>query len=111
MIKILIRTLKVSIVLAVSACTKTPYEKAVDNIDGLTEEVISSTNETEFDSVYNKIVKLSSNELMTNLSDCSNEEKTTIKEKAINLTMSALAVKAILYVMPKDITPTSQDMK
>lgn len=92
-------------------CKQNPYDEAVEYIDQLSEEVMSATNETEYDAAYNKIICLNASEKMTNLKNLSSEQKKTILTKATDLTGKSLAVKAILYVMPKDITPTSEDMK
>lgn len=95
---------------ALTACTKSPYDKAVDYLDELSTAVQAATNETEYDVVYNKIVTLNSNDIMSNLNNLSQEQKQEITAKTVNLTMEALAVKAILYVMPQDITPTADDI-
>lgn len=91
-------------------CKQSPYDKAIDYMDELSTEVMAATNDTEYDAVYNKIVSLNKSEVMTNLRGLSQEQSQTIKVKATELTLEALAVKAILYVMPKDVTPTADDI-
>lgn len=91
-------------------CKQTPYDKACSYIDELSSEVMAATNDTEYDAVYNKIVSLNTSEEMSDLRGLSQEQSQTIKAKATELTLEALAVKAILYVMPKDVTPTVDDI-
>lgn len=93
-----------------SGCKQSPYDKAVSYIDNLSTEIMSVTTDAEYEEVYNKIVALNSNEAMTNQTDLSQEQKQDIAQKTIKLTQEALVVKAILYVMPKDIKPTAEDM-
>lgn len=108
--KFVITAIIVNIALIVCNCSNRPYDKAVSYIDELTAEVMSATTEAEFDKVYNKIITIHSNEVMTDLTDISQDQKQVIAQKMANLTYKSLYVKAILYVMPKDITPTSKDM-
>lgn len=91
-------------------CKQSPYDKAVSYIDNLSTEITSVTTDAEYEEVYNKIVTLNSNEAMTNLTDLPQEQKREIAQKAIRLTQEALTVKAILYVMPKDVKPTTGDI-
>lgn len=93
-----------------SGCQQNPYDKAVSYIDNLSTEITSVTTDTEYEEVYNKIIALNANETITNLTDLSQEQKREIVQKAARLTQKALAVKAILYVMPKDIKPTAEDI-
>ena len=93
-----------------SSCSDSRYDKAIAYIDELSTEVVSSTTEKEFDVVYNKIVALKSDKLINDLTDLSDNQKAELLKKMATLTFNALAVKAILYVMPKDITPTAADM-
>lgn len=92
-------------------CKQSPYDNAISYIDELSTEVMAATNDSVYEVVYNKIVTLNTTEVMTNLNGLSQEQSQTIKQKTAGLMLEALAVKAILYVMPKDITPTSEDMK
>ena len=100
----------IAIVFLFFGCKQSPYDKAVNYIDELSAQVTSATNEAEFDKAYNKIITINSNEVMTSLTDLSQGQKQMIIQKMSDLTFKALAVKAILYVMPKDITPTPKDM-
>lgn len=96
--------------LLLMGCKQTPYDKAINYMDELSTEVMAATNDTEYDAVYNKIVSLNTSEVMSDLRGLSQEQSQTIKAKATELTLEALAVKAILYVMPKDATPTADDI-
>lgn len=109
-IKTLFTIITVAIVGILVACKQKPYEKAISYIEKLSSEVMASTNESEYDAVYNKIVALNSNEVMTNLSGLSQKQSETIQQKTIALTLDALAVKAILYVMPTNIKPSPEDI-
>lgn len=107
-----ITALVIIILLAVvSSCTKSHYDKVNSYLDVLSAKVVSSTTEEEFDVSYRKVVELKDNELMVNLSDLSHKQKLEILLKVETLTMKALAVKAVLYVLPKNIKPTAKDMK
>lgn len=99
-----------SLAALMSSCSYSRYDKAIAYIDELSTEVVSSTTEKEFDVVYNKIVALKSDKLINDLTDLSDNQKAEFLKKMETLTFNALAVKAILYVMPKDITPTADDM-
>lgn len=109
-IKTLYAIVSIALVFLFVGCQKSPYDKAVDYIDGLSAEVVKATNEAEYDAVYNQIVNLNANEVMVNLKALSPEQSQTIKQKAVDLTFKALAVKAILYVMPQSIKPTAADI-
>lgn len=91
-------------------CKQTPYDNAISYIDELSTEVMTATNDSAYEVVYNKIVTLNTSEVMTNLNGLSQEQSQTIKQKTAGLMLEALAVKAILYVMPKDKTPTPDDI-
>ena len=93
-----------------NSCSDNRYDKAVAYIDQLSTEVVSATTEEDFDAVYNKIVALKSDKLINDLTDLSDNQKVELQQKMVTLTSNALAVKAILYVMPKDTTPTADDM-
>lgn len=93
-----------------NSCCDNRYDKAIAYIDQLSTEVVSATTEEDFDVVYNKIVALKTDKVMTDLTDLSDNQKAEFLKKMETLTFNALAVKAILYVMPKDITPTADDM-
>ena len=93
-----------------NSCCDNRYDKAIAYIDQLSTEVVSATTEEDFDVVYNKIVALKTDKVMTDLTDLSDNQKVELQQKMATLTFNALAVKAILYVMPKDITPTADDM-
>lgn len=108
--KTLFTIVSIVLVFLFVGCQKSPYDKAVDYIEGLSIEVMKATNEAEYDAVYNRIVNLNANEVMVNLKDLSPEQSQTIKQKAADLTFKALAVKAILYVMPQTIKPTAADI-
>ncbi len=106
----IISTIIVALAAIVCSCSDSPYDKAVSYIDELTAEVMSATTEAEFDKVYNKIITINSNEVMTDLTDISQEQKQVIAQKMVDLTYKSLSIKAILSVMPENITPTSTDM-
>lgn len=97
---------------ALWACSKpqSPYDKAVDYIDELSTEVRAATNDAEYDAAYKKIVNINANEVMTNLGSLPQAQNQEVMAKAENLILEALAVKAILYVMPRDITPSPDDI-
>ena len=99
-----------SLAALMSSCSDSRYDKAIAYIDELSTEVVSSTTEKEFDVVYNKIVALKSDKLINDLTDLSDNQKAELLKKMATLTFNASSVKAILYVMPKDITPTVDDM-
>lgn len=92
-------------------CSKSPYEKAMDYLQELSEEVTSVTDMESYDVVYNKIINLKSDPLITGLSRLTDNEMQEFTDEMTSLTMEALFVKAILYVKPSDIKLTAQDMK
>lgn len=94
-----------------NSCNKPSYEEAISYIDELSEEVLSATTDEEFDEVYNKIIDINNHPQIKRIADYPSEQKAVIIAKAAQLTLDALAVKAILYVLPKDIHPTADDMK
>lgn len=107
-----ITALVITILLTVvSSCTKSHYDKVNSYLDELSTEVVSSTTEEEFNVSYRKVIELKENDLMVNLSDLSHKQKQEILCKVETLTMKTLAVKAVLYVLPKDIKPTVKDME
>lgn len=108
-IKIIAFTLCVFVLLACSK-PQSPYDKAVDYIDELSTEVRAATNDAEYDAAYKKIVNINANEVMTNLGSLPQAQKQEVMAKAENLILEALAVKAILYVMPRDISPSADDI-
>lgn len=109
--KIFTATLVFVMAVLLNSCNKTPYEKAISYIDDLSEEVLSATSQEEFDEVYYKIIDLNNNPLIRDLNNLSSEQNREFTAKAAQLTFNALAVKAILFVLPKDIKPTADDMK
>lgn len=104
-------TMLTMLMLVMVGCQKSPYEKAISYIDELSEDVTSATDMQAYDAVYNKIVNLKSNALITDLKDLSDSQKRELTVKIADLTLEALAVKAILYEMPATITPTPEDIK
>lgn len=84
-LKSLISVILTAIAVIVSSCSNSPYDKAVNYIDELSAEVKTVTTEIEFDKVYNKIVNINSNGIMTCLSDLSREQKQVIIQKMANL--------------------------
>lgn len=109
-IKSVLSAVIISLLFVVTGCQKSPYDKAINLIHELSEEVTTVTNMQAYDAVYNKIVNLKSNVLITNLKNLSDTQKQELTVEMTNLTMKALTVKAILYVMPSSVTPTSDDI-
>lgn len=99
------------IVLMTAGCSKSPYEKAMDYLHELSEDVTSATDMESYDVVYNKIVNLKSDPLILGLTGLTDNEKREIAKEMISLTNDALIVKAILNVKSSDMKLTSQDMK
>ena len=77
----------------------------------LSSEVVSCTTEAEYESVYEKIIACKNDERFKGNNDISYNENVEIVKRMAALIHEALVVKAILYVMPSSITPTSQDMR
>lgn len=100
-----------AIAVMVSSCSKSPYDKAVEHIENLDRQVITSTTMNEYEDVYQKVIALQSDPNLANLKNLTSSEKQTIVKKMTSLTLDALAVKAILYEMPDSIKPSKYDMK
>lgn len=94
-----------------NSCNKPSYEEAVRYLDELTEEVLSATTDEEFDEVYYKIIDINNHPQIKRIAEYPSEQKNVIIIKSAQLILDGLAVKAILYVLPKDIHPTADDMK
>lgn len=109
-IKILMSSALAIAMATLVGCKQSPYEKAEAYIDELETEVMSVTTAAQYDAVYTKIIELPKSEVMNNLTELSDGQKKEIVHKTVELTLEALAVKAILYVMPKDVTPTADDI-
>lgn len=106
-----ISAILLSLAILSSSCSDSRYDKTIAYIDNLSTEVVSATTETDFDMVYNKIVALKSDTMMIDLTDLSDNQKAELQVKMADLILNALAVKAIWYVLPEDITPTAADME
>ena len=100
-----------SLLFVMTSCQKSPCDNAIDLIHELSAEVTSATDTKTYDEVYNKIVNLKTNPLITGLKDLSASQKQEFTEEMTNLTLEALAVKAILFEIPSSVTPTSEDIK
>lgn len=107
------KNLKILVILVIVLLTgcqvKSDYEKALELINGLETEVVQCTTQDEYDKVHERIIQINENPLMQER-NYSNEEKISIISSTAQLTLKALAVKAILYVMPTDVKPTKKDM-
>ena len=82
-------------------------QSATDYLDQLSNEIKACTTETEYDKVYEKIIALQNDDRFKS----NPQNAMEILAKTTRLTNEALAVKAILYVMPKSVTPTKEDIK
>lgn len=109
--KIFTAALVIVMAVLLSSCNKSSYEETISYIDELSEEVLSATTDEEFDEVYNKIIEINNHPQIKKITEYPSEQKGVIIAKTAQLTRDALAVKAILYVLPKDIHPTADDMK
>lgn len=85
-------------------------QSAVEYMNELSSQLVSCTTEVEYDKVYEEIDALKDDARFSNNDDLSANEKLEIVKGMAALVHKALAVKAILYVMPESVTPTSQDM-
>lgn len=102
------RIIYFAILLLFLSCS-TGQQNAVEYLNELSSEVISCTTETEYDKVYAKIVALHDDERFKD-NNVSLNENIEIVKGMTTLTIEALTVKAILYVIPASVTLTSQDM-
>lgn len=84
-------------------------QSAVEYMNELSAQLQLCTNEAEYDKVYYKIIALKHDERFSKPCE-SREEDVEIVTRLAVLTHEALAVKAILYVMPSSVTPTEQEM-
>lgn len=105
-----LKILAILVIVLLTGCqVKSDYEKALELINGLETEVVQCTTQDEYDKVHERIIQINENPLMQER-NYSNEEKISIISSTAQLTLKALAVKAILYVMPTDVKPTKKDM-
>lgn len=95
-------------ILLLSLSCSAGQQSAVEYLNELSSEVVSCTSEAEYDKVHAKIVALKDDVRFKGVSE--SIEKVEIAAGIIALTNEAMAVKAILYVMPATITPTSKDI-
>lgn len=111
LLKLHFTTVAAIIMLLTVSCSKSPYDKAMDYLHDLSNEVTSVTDMESYDAVYDKIVRLNSDPMITGLTDLTDNQKRDFTDEMLSLTMDALMVKAILYAMPSDIKPTAKDIK
>lgn len=103
------RIIYFAILLLFLSCSQN-QQSGVEYLKELSSEVVSCTTEAEYDKVYEKIIALKDDvRFKNNKADIA--ENSEIVKRMIVLTEEALAVKAILYVMPATVTPKSQDMR
>lgn len=100
----------VAMVLLTGCQAKSDYDKAMSLIAGLETEVMQCTTQAEYDEVHERIILIDDNPLLQK-KDYSKTEVAAIITSATKLMQKALAVKAILYVMPADVNPTEGDME
>ncbi len=95
--------------LFLSACSE--KNDAVTYVEELSSELLSCTNMEQYDAVYDKIIAIDEDVRFTAQPGQTQEEKAAIIKASARLIHEALAVKAILYVMPEDVVPTKEDIR
>ena len=109
--KFLICTLCVLSVLFTACSEKSNHEKALQHLNELSTELMTCTTQEKYDVVYEKVVAIKNDPMFSALAGETNEQKLEIVAEAAALIQEALAVKAILFAMPKTIEPTEKDIK
>lgn len=97
--------------LFLTTCSESKHDEALKRLDGLATEVSTCTNQEEFDMVYEKIIVVQHDENFKAYQRQTQEQKTEIVKGITDLTLRALAAKAILYVKSVEIQLTKNDMK
>ena len=106
----IMRKISFAILLLLLSCSS-EQQSAVEYMNELSSQVVSCTTEAEFDKVFEKIIALKDDARFKENDGVSNNDKLEIVKGLATLINEALAVKAILYVMPASVNPTSQDMR
>ncbi len=84
-------------------------QNMMEYVNELSNEIISCTTQAEYDKVYEKIITLQNDERLKLVTD--ENEKEEIVQGIIQLTTNALAVNAVLYVLPQEVNISSADME
>lgn len=100
----------VAMVLLTGCQAKSDYDKAMSLIAGLETELMQCTSYAEYEEVHERITLVDDNPLMQK-KDYSKAEATAIITSTGKLIQKALAVKAILRVVPAEVSPTERDME
>lgn len=102
----------VAMVLVMVSCSSSPCDKLIKHMETLQSEVMACTTQEQYDAIHEKVTGV--DEMVNEESEkvkFTAEEGDKIKEKTAELTLTALVVKDILSVIPKDIVPTQEDMQ
>lgn len=98
--------------ISLTACKeKSNHEKALELLDDLSTELTSCTTQEKYDVVYEKVIAIQNDPKFGALEGQTYEQKMKIVAGTTQLVQEALAVKAILFVMPSGIEPTEKDIR
>lgn len=95
----------------ISCVEKSNHEKALGVLDDLSTELMSCTTQEKYDVVYEKVIAIQNDPKFGALEGQTYEQKMEIVAGTTQLVQEALAVKAILFVMPSGIEPTEKDIR
>ena len=109
--KILVLFLSVFVVSLTACFEKSNHEKAMEQLEDLSKELMACTTQEQYDVVYEKVVGIKNDPKFGVVEGETNEEKAEIIAGTAKVVQEALAVKAILYTMPSGVKPTEKDMK
>ena len=109
--KFLIFAVSVLSVIFTACSEQSNHEKALQHLDVLSSELMSCTTQEKYDIVYEKVIAIKNDPKFKALASETNDKKAEIVVKTAKLIQEALAVKAILLVIPQTIEPTQKDIK
>ncbi len=107
--KIFLFTTASLMMLLLSTCSN--KNESVEYLEELSSKVLSCTTMEQYDMVYEDIIAIQTDSRFKAQPGQTDKEKAEIIQAATNLTMNALAVKAVLYVVPQDVTLMPRDMQ
>lgn len=100
------------LVVSLTACfEKSNHDKAMEQLEDLSDELTSCTTQEQYDVVYENLIAINNDPKFGVVEGETNEQKAEIIAGTAKVVQEALAVKAILYTMPSGVKPTEKDIK